>query len=207
MLGKMRNNFITGVAIVFPVVITVVIVRYFALNINSLILNPLVGFLNLNPHLSHHSGYIAKALVFLIVITLISFVGWTASIIFLRRFFVFGEKLFVRVPMVGKIYSVTKEIGSAFLGRGKTFFKKVVLIEYPRKGVYSIGFTTGRQEGVIRDAAGKDLFNVFVPTTPNPTSGIYLLVPAGEVKFLDMTVEEGFKTVVLSGSVVPPGYA
>lgn len=203
MFTRIRNNFITGVAIIFPVAITIIIVRHLAININSFILNPLVNFLNLNPYLTQHSIYIAKMLVFFIVILLISSIGWAANIIFLRRLFTFGEKVFLKVPMIGKIYSVTKEIGSAFLGQGKAFFKKVVLVEYPRKGVYSIGFATGEGKGEIKDATKRELVSLFIPTTPNPTSGIFLLVPKSEVKFLDMTVEEGLKIVVSSGTIAP----
>jgi len=201
MFTKFRNNFLTGVAIIFPIAITLIIIRFLAGKINIYILNPLVNLLNLNPYLTKHSLYIAKVLVFLLVIWLISFVGWAASIIFLRKLFGFGEKIFLKLPMVGKIYSVTKEIGSAFLGQGRAFFKKVVLIEYPRKGIYSIGFLTGEGEGVVKDALGKELLSVFIATTPNPTSGIFLLVPREEATFLDMSVEEALKLVVSSGGI------
>lgn len=204
MLNRFRNNFITGIAIIFPLALTIVIVRFLVIQINSYILDPLVEVLRLNPYLSAHSLFIAKFVVFLFVIFIISLVGWTANIIFLRKLFGFGERLFIRVPMVGKIYTVTKEIGSAFLGQGKTFFKKVALIEYPRKGVYSIGFTTGEGKGEIKNISGKELVSIFVPTTPNPTSGVFLLVPRDEVKLLNMTVEAGLKIVVSSGSIVPP---
>ncbi len=160
--------------------------------------------LNLSPSFTYYGVFIVKTLAFLIVILLISFVGWAASVIFLRRLFVFGERLFLKVPMVGKIYSVTKEIGSAFLGRrDKAFFKRVVLIEYPRKGLYTIAFITRQRQDKIKNAAGKELIGVFVPTTPNPTSGIFLLVPKEEVKFLEMSVEEGLKLVVSSGTIMP----
>jgi len=204
MLKKIRNYFIGGLAIIFPLAITIIIIRYLAIKVNSFILNPLIEFLNVNPYLTEHSRYIAKALVIVIVIMFISFIGWAADIIFLRRFFSFGEKLFIKVPMIGKIYSVTKEIGSAFLGQGKTFFKKVVLIEYPRKGVFSIGFMTGKGKGEILRVSKDELVSVFIPTTPNPTSGIFLLVPKSEVKFLKMSVEEGLKIVVSSGTLTPP---
>jgi uncharacterized membrane protein len=202
-MAKLRKYFFTGVAIIFPVAITIIIMRYMAIKVNSLVLNPLVDVLNLNPYLTEHSIRIAKVLVFFLVIILISLVGWAANIIFVRRFFMFGERLFVRVPMIGKIYSVTKEIGSAFLGRDKAFFKKPVLIEYPRKGIYSIGFMTGDGRGEIKKAAGKEVINVFVPTTPNPTSGIFLLVPRDEAIFLEMSVEEALKIVVSSGAITP----
>ena len=204
MFTKLRNYFLTGVAIILPLAITIIIIRFLAIKVNSYVLNPLVKLFNLNPYLSQLSLYIAKTLVFLIVILLISAVGWAANIIFLRKLFGFGERLFVKVPMIGKIYSVTKEIGSAFLGQGeKTFFKKVLLIEYPRRGIYSIGFSTGEDRAKLKDAAGKELVSVFVPTTPNPTSGVFLLVPTNEIRPLDMTVEQGLKIVVSSGAIVP----
>ena len=203
MFHRIRNYFITGVAIIFPVAFTVIIIRFLVVKINSYVLNPLVGLLTRNPYLSEYSIFIAKVLVFIIAIFLISLIGWAANIIFLRRLFGFGERIFVKVPMIGKIYSVTKEIGSAFLGQGKTFFKRVVLIEYPRKGVYSIGFSTGAGKGEIKNTIGTDLVSVFIPTTPNPTSGIFLLVPKGDVKFLDMSVEDGLKIVVSSGTITP----
>ena len=124
MLTKFRNYFITGVALIFPIAITIIIIRFLVIKVNSYILNPTVGVLNLNPYLTEYSIFIAKLLVFIIVMLLISLVGWAANIIFLRKLFGFGEKIFVKVPMIGKIYSVTKEIGSAFLGKEKFFFKK-----------------------------------------------------------------------------------
>ena len=203
MLNKIRNNFLTGVAIILPLAITIIIIRYLVIKINSSILNPVIELLNLSPSLTYDSVFIAKTLAFLIVILLISFIELAANNIFLRRLFVFGERLFLKVPMVGKIYSVIKEIGSAFLGqRDKAFFKKVVLIEYPRKGIFSIAFVTNEGEAV-KKAAGRDVISVFVPTTPNPTSGIFLIVPKNEVKFLDMSVEEGLKFVVSSGTITP----
>ena len=202
MLTKFRNYFITGVALIFPIAITIIIIRFLVIKVNSYVINPTVQVLNLNPYLTEHSIYIAKVLAFIIVMLLISLVGWAANIIFLRKLFGFGEKIFVKVPMIGKIYSVTKEIGSAFLGQEKFFFKKVVLIEYPRKGLYSIAFMTGEGVKTAKHAAGRELVSIFVATTPNPTSGIYLLVPKDEVKVLDMTVEEGLKLVVSSGAIV-----
>ena len=188
--------------IILPVAITIIIVRYLVITLNSYVLNPLVEFLRVNPYLTRYSIIIAKFLIFIMVIFLISLVGWAANIIFLRKLFGFGERVFLKVPMIGKIYSVTKEIGSAFLGHGtRAFFKKVVLIEYPRKGIYTIGFLTGEGKSKIKDATGRALSSVFVATTPNPTSGFFLLVPEEEIKVLDISVEEALKLVVSSGAI------
>jgi len=202
MFTKFRNYFITGVALIFPIAITIIIIRFLVVKVNSYILNPLLKTLTSNPYLTEHSIYIAKVLVFVIVMLLISLIGWAANIIFLRKLFGLGERIFLKVPMIGKIYSVTKEIGSAFLGQEKAFFKKVVLIEYPRKGLYSIAFMTGKGANTIMDATGKELISIFVATTPNPTSGVYLLIPKDEVKVLDITVEQGLKLVVSSGAII-----
>jgi len=202
MLQKFRNYFIAGIIIILPLAITTIIIRWLVIKINSYVLNPLVNILKIDPYLSEHSLFIARVLAFLIVIFLISLVGWAANIIFLRKFFGFGEKIFVKVPMVGKIYSVTKEIGSAFLGQKRAFFKKVILIEYPRKGIYSIAFITGGGKPRINKKVGRELIDVFVATSPNPTSGYYLLVPKEDVLHLDITVEEALKLVVSSGAIL-----
>ena len=102
--------------------------------------------------------------------------------------------------MFGKIYHAIRQISSAFLGEGKTIFKQVVLFEYPRKGIYSIGFVTGKASGAVQTKSGEEMITVFLPTTPNPTSGIFLLVPKSELRFLKMSVEEGMKMHGLVGS-------
>jgi len=203
MLSRIRNHFITGLAIIFPLALTIVIIRYLIILVNSYVLDPLVESLRIHPYLSAYSVIIAKMFVFMLVIFLISMIGWAASIIFLRKFFGFGEKIFIKIPLVGKMYAVTKEIGSAFLGKGKAFFKSVALIEYPRKGIYTIAFITGQTQKKIVKVVGKEMVNVFVATSPNPTSGYFLLVPKNEVKLLDITVEEGLKLVVSSGAIRP----
>ena len=109
----------------------------------------------------------------------------------------------IKVPFMGKIYAASKQIFSAVIGQGKTIFKQVVLIEYPRKGLYSIGFTTGTAKGEVKEALDANGINVFIPTTPNPTSGMLIIMPRDNIKFLKMSVEEGMKMVVSGGSVSP----
>jgi uncharacterized membrane protein len=115
-----------------------------------------------------------------------------------------GERLLARVPVVRSIYSAVKQILQTILAKKSTAFRKVVLFQYPRPEVWSIGFLTGKAEGHIQEIADRDVLNVFLPTTPNPTSGFLLFVPAGEAKELAMTVEEGLKMVVSGGLVTPP---
>ena len=137
------------------------------------------------------------------VLCIIVFIGWAARILLIKRLFSWGEKLFIKVPIMGRIYNAVKQISSAFIGHGKTVFKHVVLVEYPRKGLYSIGFTTGDTRGALNDLTGGDSVNVFIATTPNPTSGMFVLIPRTEIRFLEMTVEDGMKLVISGGSVSP----
>ena len=202
-LVKIRNTFISGIAVIFPVAITFLLIRFLVTTINRLVLNPFMKLMSPYMTAPYHV-YAAKIGVFLLVILVICVIGWAANILVLRKFFGIWEGIFLKIPMFGKIYYATKQISTAFLGQGKTIFKKVVLIEYPRKGVYSIGFITGEGRGEIQRITDNLVFNVFVPTTPNPTSGIFLLVPKNELRFLKMTVEEGMKLVVSGGAVVPP---
>ncbi|MFH1791450.1 MAG: DUF502 domain-containing protein [Candidatus Omnitrophota bacterium] len=203
MLVKFRNYFITGIAAIVPILATFIIMRFLIVEVNRWVLNPLIKFLR--PYLG--GVYVlsaAKIGIFIITIWLIYVIGWAADKIVIRKFFVIWERIFIKVPMVGRIYSVIRQISSAFLGHGKTIFRNVVLLEYPRKGLYSIGFVTGEGKVSMTKRPNEEFFSVFVPTTPNPTSGIFLVTPRSEIKFLSMSVEDGMKLVISGGAVASP---
>ncbi len=120
------------------------------------------------------------------------------------------EGLLARIPLVRNIYSAVKQVAEALLSSGGEAFRKVLLIEYPRKGVWSVAFQTGSGAQEIQDKTRADVITVFVPTTPNPTSGFLVVVPRDEIVELDMTVEEGLKFIMSLGVVTPaiaPGSA
>ncbi|MGB1548340.1 MAG: DUF502 domain-containing protein [Alphaproteobacteria bacterium] len=124
---------------------------------------------------------------------------------FFGRFIVkYGERVLARMPVVRSIYGALKQIFEAVLTHSSTAFRKVVLIEYPRRGTWVLGFITGETKGEIQNLTKETVINVFLPTTPNPTSGFLLFVPAEDVYELTMTVEEGIKMVVSGGIVTPP---
>ncbi len=195
-------SFLNGIVILLPVAITVLIIRYLVIKLNQAILNPLLKIIALD--MQGAEVFLAKGAILVFVIAVIALIGWGAKIFIINRVFAFGEGILLRVPIMGRIYRAVKQISSAFLGQGKTIFKQVVLVEYPRKGLYSLGFTTGISRGELRDSVGQSCINVFVPTTPNPTSGIFIVVPKDNIQFLKMSVEEGMKMVVSGGSVSPP---
>ena len=200
--NKILVSFFNGVVLLLPITVTIALIRFLVLKVNSIILNPIMR--SFKPIVGEAlNAYVAKSLIFFLVIFAIAFIGWGAKILVINRVFSFGEKAFLRVPVLGRIYNAAKQIFSAFLGQGKTIFKQVVLIEYPRKGLYSIGFTTGTTKGEIKEALEGGTINVFVPTTPNPTSGVFLVVPRENIRFLKMSIEEGMKLIVSGGSVTP----
>jgi len=198
---SLRANFIAGIAVILPVIATIMIVRFLVIMTNNAILAPLSRMLE--PSLKASSLFLAKSLIFICVIVVIMLIGFGTRILVLRQAFGFGEQLLYRLPLINRIYRAIKQISGAFLGDGKGMFKSVVLVQYPRPGIYSIGFITTETEESIDEKTGTSTINVFIPTTPNPTSGMLVMVPKGDITHLEMSVEDGLKFVVSGGVVTP----
>ena len=204
MLAKIRNNFIVGLLVLLPAVVTVLLLRWFIANVNNLFLEPIVRILK--PYLPEiYLQNTAKVVMLIIAIFLIVAIGAISKSLLGKRLINYIERAFLKVPMINKIYGAIKEIISAFSGTGKTMFSKVAMVEYPRKGMYAIGFITSEGMGEIQDKTKAYVYNVFIPTTPNPTSGMFVMVPKEDITVLDMKVEDGLK-LIISGGVVTPQY-
>ncbi len=204
---KLRNNFIAGIAVILPVIGTIFILRFIVIKTNNLVLNPTLDFFKL--YLPFTVGiiylkYLIKGLILVAILLLIAVIGLATKNIIIRRFFSFWERILYRIPMVNKIYKAIRQISHVFLVRDKSLLQRVVLLEYPRRGVYSIGFVTLEGYDQIERKVSKEIINVFVPTAPNPTSGVLLFAPREELIDLDMSIEEGLKLVISGGGVVPP---
>ncbi|MFH1245157.1 MAG: DUF502 domain-containing protein [Candidatus Omnitrophota bacterium] len=203
MFKKIKNNFFTGLVVTLPAVLTIVIFGFFIRQINEKILNPILKLFGID-FSSLFWINIAKGTAFVSVIIITILIGMATRFILLRKLFGFGEDLVAKVPMLGKIYLTIKEISRASLGEGKLFFKRVVLFEYPRSGLYSLGFVT--MDGCYEEFKKKtkvDSVHVFLPTSPNPTTGFFLIIPKKEVIPLEMSVTDAFKLIV-SGGAFPP---
>jgi uncharacterized membrane protein len=199
------DNFITGITVIIPLGVTVLVVRFIVLKLNNILLNPIV--LRLRPYMlqEEHRLFLAKCLIFIISIMLIIFIGLMTRIIAIRRFFSYIEKFLYKLPLVNKIYGIVKQIRDVFLSGKKSGFQRVVLVEYPRKGLYAIGFITTEEKGQLDDSvAGEDCVNVYIPTTPNPTTGVFVLVKKSEVIQTDISVEDALKVIISAGAIVPP---
>ena len=205
MFKKLRNGFFTGLTLLLPAVLTIIIIRWAVTKLNNLILEPLILFLQ--PLVSNiefsYLVILIKGFLFLLIILLIALIGLAAKNLAVRRLFSFWERLLFRIPFISKVYITIKQISSAFLGEKRHIFQRVVLIEYPRRGLYCVGFVTSLVQERIQNKIPvlENALNIFIPTTPNPTSGFLLVVPEEDVIPLSISVEEGMK-LVISGGVV-----
>tara|TARA_B100000029_G_C17367275_1_gene884834 strand:- start:296 stop:907 length:612 start_codon:yes stop_codon:yes gene_type:complete len=192
--ARIRNYFITGILVLIPIGITVYL-TIFLIKVSSKILPK-----ELNP--DHYLPYNIPGLEILISLLLITFIGWLSLTFIGKRFITFFETVLNRIPILRTIYSSAGQLMENF-SQDKKNKKSVVLVQYPRQGIWAVGFATKENKGRIKDAVGEDTINVFVPTTPNPTSGFLLLFPKKDVIFLDLTFEEASKFVVSAGSINP----
>jgi uncharacterized membrane protein len=203
-MSRLRRSigryFVAGVLTFAPIGITVWAIAWIIQRLDNLLL-PRVLRLVFPDHVEPPNLPLVGAFFTLFVILLF---GVIARHLFGRELVRLGERILSRVPVARNIYAAVKQLLDAiFVSSSKTSFRRVVLVEYPRRGVYAIAFTTGPARGPVASVGEDDLVNVFVPTTPNPTSGFYLLVPEHDLTPLDVTVEQAFKLVMSAGLVAP----
>ncbi len=189
----MKKIFMTGLLTLLPLAITLYLfylIFYFLDNLIGDILYALFEFRI--PGIGFAAG-----------ILLILAVGFIASNLIGKKLINYSDHILQRVPLLRGIYSSSKQIIDAFTIQGKNAFQKVVMLEYPRKGLYVIGFVTGSTRGEIQDKTKEETLSIFIPTTPNPTSGMLILAPRDQVIELDMTIEEGLKVIISGGLFIP----
>jgi len=204
MLKHLRNYFITGIIILLPLGVTVMVVQFLLKNIGANTSKFFFWFLDAN---TRNQAWLTPLLDFaaiIIVVILITFLG-IISKYFLGRFLVnVTESIVEKVPFVNTVYRTAKQIVDTFSKEHRAVFQKSVLIEYPRPGVFALGFITSRAKGEVQDKTQAEVINVFVPTTPNPTSGFLLMLPKDQVIELDMSIGDCMKVIISGGAVVPP---
>jgi len=190
-LARFRNYFITGVVVLIPIGITIYL-SIFIVEISSKIIPK-----EINPN--HYLPYDIPGLEILIAILLITFIGWLSLSFLGKKLLNAFENLLKRIPILRTIYSAITQMTETFT-KSEGNKKNVVLVEYPRKGSWAVGFATKDNEGQISKKTNKKLVNVFIPTTPNPTSGFLLMFPKEEVIYLDLTFEEASRFIVSAGT-------
>ena len=187
----LRNYFITGVVVLIPIGFTLYLTK-FIISISSNIIPQ-----NINPN--NYLPYAVPGIEILISVIFITIVGGLSLSFLGKRILKLIDDLFKRIPFLRTIYSAILQMTESFSNKDNDK-KSVVLVEYPRKGVWAVGFATKENKGEMADKTNKKLINVFVPTTPNPTSGFLLMFPIDEVIYLNMTFEEASKFIVSAGT-------
>ena len=204
--ARWRANFVTGLAIVLPAVISIAVVGWLFGTVANITDTLLIFMPKEWTHRDNGAGpmhWYWSLCALLLAVLLIGLVGGLARYYFGKKLIELVDLALLRVPLLNKIYSAIKQVNEAFSPSNKSSFKQVVLVEFPRPGSYSVGFLTGEDHKEVQQKTKEHVLSVFVPTTPNPTSGFLVLVPEHEITKLDMSVAEGIKFIISLGAIAP----
>lgn len=194
MRARLRRYFITGLIVILPIAVTV--------NVLVWLFWTLDGFLGWV--FTRWYGQPAPGVGIVAMVATVIIAGALATNMLGRRIVAWFDRLVLRIPLARSIYSATKQLSDNILSQRGASFQRPVLVEWPRRGLFTVGFVTGETAGRVQELAGQRVLNVFVISTPNPTSGFVMLIPADQVHALDMTVEDALKLVMSGGIVSPP---
>jgi len=189
--SKLRNNFIAGIVVLIPIGITLYL-TVFIIKISGKIIPQ-----KINPN--NYLPFDIPGLEILIAIFLITFIGWLSLSFIGKKFFEIFNNFLRKIPILRTIYSAIGQMTETFTKTDNNE-KSVVLLEYPRKGIWVVGFATKENKGIIKDKVKDELVNIFVPTTPNPTSGFLLMLPKKDLIYLDVSFEQASKFIVSAGT-------
>ena len=197
-MARLRRYFVAGLLVWLPLVATYLVLS-FAINLidRSLLLLP--------PRFRPENliGFEVPGLGVILTLILVLLTGLIVANFFGRKLVLAWESVLSRIPLVRSVYSAVKQITASLFSDASQSFREVVLVEYPRKGLWMLAFVTGDTPKKFQSVAGQELMNIYVPTTPNPTSGFYIMVPPGDVMRLDIPVEVGLKMILSAGVVNP----
>ncbi len=198
-MAKLRNYFLAGVVVTAPIAITTFIVWKFLEFLDEKI-TPFIPY-SYNPNTYLPFNIPGFGLIITVVFFIV--VGWFTRNFLGRLMVRWSEYIVERVPVINKIYVAIKHVMETITSSHSDAFKEVVMFEYPKKDIWVIGFVTGVSKGEVQEKTSDETINIFVPTTPNPTSGFLLFIPKKDLIYMDMSVEEGIKLVVSGGIITP----
>ncbi len=189
--SKLRNNFIAGIVVLIPIGITLYL-TLFIIRISGKVIPK-----EINPN--NYLPFNIPGVEILIALIIITLIGWLSLSFLGKKFFELFNSILKKIPILRTIYSAIGQMTESFT-KTDNKQKSVVLLEYPRKGIWAVGFATNDNKGIIRDNVSEDIVNVFLPTTPNPTSGFLLMVPKKDLIYLDVSFEQASKFIVSAGT-------
>ncbi|NLC76777.1 MAG: DUF502 domain-containing protein [Clostridia bacterium] len=193
-MANIKKYFITGILAILPLAATIFTINWL-FNVTDDFAGDIVALFTRQK---------VKGLGFLTMIVLVFLTGIFTTNVLGRRLLAYGERLITRMPIAGVIYRTVKQILDAFATGEQNAFQRVVMLEYPRRGIWALAFVTGTSKGEVQEKTKDTVINVFLPTTPNPTSGFLLMVPEEDLIYLDMSVEDGIKMIISGGVITPP---
>ena len=185
--AKIRNNFIAGIVVLIPIGITLYLTIFFIRVTGNIIPK------ELNPN--NYLPFNIPGVEILIALFFITLIGWLSLSFLGKKFFELFNRILKKIPILRTIYSAIGQMTESFT-KTDNKQKSVVLLEYPRKGVWAVGFATKENTGIIKEKVKEELINVFIPTTPNPTSGFLLMIPKKDLIYLDVSFEQASKFIV-----------
>ncbi len=189
--ARIRNNFIAGIVVLIPIGITLYLTIFFVRVSGNIIPK------EVNPN--NYLPFNIPGVEIFVALIFITIVGWLSLSFLGKKFFEIFNNILKKIPILRTIYSAIGQMTESFT-KSDNKSKSVVLLEYPRKGIWAVGFATNKNEGIIEDKVNQGLVNVFVPTTPNPTSGFLLMVPKKDLIYLDVSFEQASKFIVSAGT-------
>ena len=188
---RLRNNFIAGIVVLIPIGITLYLTLFFV-KISGRVIPE-----RINPN--NYLPFDIPGVEILIALFIITFIGWISLSFIGKKFFEIFDNFLKKIPILRTIYSAIGQMTESFT-KSDNSEKSVVLLEYPRKGIWVVGFATKENKGLINDKINEDLVNIFVPTTPNPTSGFLLMLPKKDLIYLEVSFEQASKFIVSAGT-------
>ena len=207
MFRSIRNAFITGIVVILPLGVTIIVINFLLEKLGTPASNVFFWFLDSDLRDNPAFQFTLEVISILVVFLLITMLGYGTRFALGRLLLGGLERLLGQVPFINTVYRTVKQIVDTFSQQKKAVFQEPALIEYPRAGCYVLGFLTSTAKGEPQEVTGAHIVNIFVPTTPNPTSGFLLMLPDKDVTRLKMSIADGMKLIISGGAVVPPGNA
>jgi len=210
-LRQLRRHLMTGMLVWVPLIVTMWVlwwlIKTVGFNLERFI-ERMVGQINVLGERTEALSFLQSfnytpGLGFLLAILLFLTTGFLTRYLVARRFIASGEQLLIKIPFISRVYLASQQIRDVFVRRDGAVFQQVVLLEYPRPGIVAVGFVTSTEQGVVQQTADLELTAVFVPTTPNPTSGFLLYIPPEDLTELDIGVEDAVKLIISGGAFIP----
>lgn len=200
---KLKNYFFSGLLALAPLFLTVIFLTYLVRLTDRLIVNPVFDLLPVSQLDRLPVEIVTKLCIALVVVLMLCLIGFLTQKFLFRRLSDAGDAILRTIPVFNKVYTSIRDIAEAFFGDKSGVFKRAVFLEYPRKGIWALGFVTNEKQWVLCDKTCRELVSIFVPSPPNPATGFFVFAPKDELLDAGVSVEEGVKMVISGGAAVP----